>query len=58
MVYTKSFLRGIDSRLSTSFLVGSSVVSSFIRRLGHTSEGFHAGTGIFAESAFWTPVGW
>ena len=39
-------------------LVGSSVGSGPVRGLGHSTQRLHAGTGIFTESAFWTPVRW
>lgn len=40
------------------FLGGSSVGSSALRGMGDTSQGFHEGTGVFAESAFWSLVRW
>ena len=32
--------------------------SSAVRGMGDASEGFHEGTGVFAESAFWSLVRW
>ena len=32
--------------------------SSAVRGMGHASEGFYEGTGVFAESAFWSLVRW
>lgn len=32
--------------------------SSALRGMGDASQGFHEGTGVFAESAFWSLVRW
>ena len=32
--------------------------SSALRGVGDASQGFHEGTGVFAESAFWSLVRW